>query len=380
MRSTSFTLVLSLLLLCGTAVAETDLTKRLVEGTDEKDRTGAAIELGVKDPDALALAIDKVLENPKPEDAEVFATAAVRTQVRHIRLLLVWAASNYENAVPLFLDKIDNDHPYESMRACEALGHLRATQTFDRLLGLCRGENELVGVAAARAIGRLGNSKAAKQIVQTVLDSDSGHVRINLTWSLQDILQSKRKAKAMFGRYVRKKGTIGFRAEETVALLEDEVAPPEKYKIKLEEIHSLFFPRGGVKSPRIDASKEHRDRIVKVLADMKVKAPNWHHLIALSLHKIVVSGQQWRMEFPQRAVNLKYADMVKWDRDELIEYYLIRYSSIVFSSLIGDPCEGRRGWREGMMDAWWYAMDHTMVAVDEDPVEFIKDAIAKRPW
>jgi len=358
-----------------------DLQKIFTAPGDLKARVDAGLGLAKRDPEALARSVDVIMKAGQEGDAQLLATVAVRTKVRHIRLLLAYGASKFKGQAGLaFLDKIDNDYPQETIRALECLGFLRDHSAYERIVGLLRNKNEMIAVQAARALARIGLAKDASALAQTALEVDNSHVRLHLTWAVQDMMRSKKKAQGAFGRYMGKRGTIGFRAKEAVAMLEDELTPVEPYKIKLQEVRKFFTPRGGVKVPPIKAPDEQKKLLLEGFEGLKRSSPAWYHFVCTSIKTIEVSGSLWLFEFKRGAINIRFADLIKWSRPELVEYYLVRYAGIMFLGRMGDPTEGHRGWEEGMLDAWIYAMDHTKIALEEDPAEFIKGRIQARPW
>jgi hypothetical protein len=358
-----------------------ELQKIFSSPGDMKARVAAGLDLAKRDPDALAKAVDAVVKAKQEGDAELLATVAVQTKLRHIRLLLTWGASKFKGqAGAAFLGRIDNDYPQETIRALECLGFLRDHQAYERIAGLLRNKNELIGIAAARALARIGLSKDVPALVKTALDVNNGHVRLHLTWAVQDMMGSKKKAQSAFGKYMGKRGTIGFRAKEAVALIDDELTPIQKYKIKLDQARKFFTPRGGTKIPPIKAPDEQKKQLIEGFEGLKRNSPAWYHYVCSSINMIEVSGAIWLFEFKRGAINCRFADLIKWNRPELVEYYLVRYAGIMFLGRMGDPTEGHRGWEEGMMDGWIYAMDYTKIALEEDPAAFLKERIRARPW
>jgi HEAT repeat protein len=348
---------------------------------DADARVKAGMDLAKRDPDALATAVDALMKAANPGDADILVMVAVQTKVRHIRLLLAWAASTFKDeATAAFLDKIDNDYPDRSIRAVECLGFIGDHVAYERIVGLLRNQNELIAIQAARALARIGQPKDASALATTTLEVDNGHVRLHLTWAVQDILKSKKKALGAFGKFMGKRGTIGFRAKEAVAMLEDELCPVEKYNVKFAEVRKFFTPRGGVKVPPIRAPEEQKAKLLEGFEGLKRNSPGWYHFVCTAIDSIEVSGSLELFDFNKHTVKVRFADLIKWDRSELVEYYLIRFAGIMFLGRMGDPKEGHRGWEEGMMDGWIYAMDHTKIAVIEDPVEFMKERIKARPW
>jgi len=363
------------------AVEIEELQKIFIGPGDMKARVDAGLQLARRDPDALAKAMDKVVKEGVEGDAGLLATVAVRTKQRHIRLLLTYGASKFKGqAGKAFLDKVDNDYPQETIRALESLGFLRDHAAYDRVAGLLRNKNELIAIQAARALARIGLSKDVPSLVKLALEVDNGHVRLHLTWAVQDMMRSKKKAGSAFGKYMGKRGTIGFRAKEAVAMIDDELTPVEKYKVKLDEARKFFNPRGGVKPPPIKAPDEQKKLLLAGFEGLKKNSPAWYHYVCTSIKMIEVSGSLDLFEFKRGLVKLRFADLIKWDRPELVEYYLVRYAGIMYLARMGDPTEGHRGWEEGMMDGWTYAMDFTKIAVEEDPVKFLKGRIRARPW
>jgi hypothetical protein len=382
---------LILLVLASVAIAkdppkrpDIDKAKETFLGEGASDnRARAGVDLAFWAPDTLAEALDELVEkDPQdPKDAEVIAKVAVQTKPRHVRLLLGYAASRFgEVGVEAMRDKIDNDHPHETVRAIGILGFMQAESAWQRLVDLLRHEDERIAVMAARALARIGSKRQAGDLVETALTIGSRHVRTHIGWAVQDMVGSQRTAVGMFNKYAGKPGAIGSNAKEIGFLIMDELAGPEKYKVKFETVRSFFTPKRGVHLPKIKASKEHRERIEKVLGEMKEKVPAYYHLICTALDTIEVSGGDWRFDHRRAAVNLRFADLIKWDRDELLEYYLVRYATIVFLARMGDPTVEHRGWEEGMIDAWWYAMDHTLIALPENLNDFIRQFLKQPPW
>ncbi|MCU0725859.1 MAG: HEAT repeat domain-containing protein [Planctomycetes bacterium] len=375
-------LILALSVSAATADELSELKQTFVSGTDAKDRLAAGMDLALKNPDAFAKAVDEVLKAKLPADAELFARIAVKLKVRHLRLLLVWAASQYgpEASLAAFLDRIDNDYPMESVRAIEGLGFLRNHGALSRLMDLLRSPNELIAVQAARAIGRVGSKGDAGLVLDAAIAVDNGHARVHLVWALQDLTGGKGTAQKMLAKYMGKQGTQGFRAKEAMAILEDGIAPPEDYKVKLETIRTFFGKKDSPKLPPIDGPKDETEKVKKALAELAKKSPAWYHLVCATLSQIKVSGAPDILDHKAGILHLRFLDVSKWDRSELFEYYIVRYATILFLGKMGDPLDKHRGWEEGMMEGWWYAMDHTQIALDEDLLKFIQEALKNAPW
>ena len=66
-------------------------------------------------------------------------------------------------------------------------------------------------------------------------------------------------------------------------------------------------------------------------------------------------------------------------RLDLVAYYLVRFTTILFLENLGEPFEGHRGWEEGIAAAWFYAMDHTKLALDENLVAFLEGVLTANP-
>jgi len=358
-----------------------DWAEKLISGEDEDTRIDAGVKLGWKDPDALALALDKVIKGKREGDAVVLATIAVRTRVIHVRYLLAWAASRFEGAGAAFREKIDNDHPMETMRAIECLGLLKDRESAETILIQLRNDDELVALQAARSLGRMPDKKLANRLVEQALSIDNKQVRIHIAWAVQDILKSQKGAMGAFAKYRKRKGTAGFRAKEGYGVLEDELAKPEAYKVKLAVIRKLFAKRGGTKTPPVDGSSESKERFEKVLEQMKKETPDYWHLASTALSGITISGNEKMFDFVAKKMNFRFRDLSGWgERDELYAYYLVRYATIVFlGGSMGEAQEGQRGWEKGIMEGYWYAMEYTKIAVDEDPVKFFASVVNMRP-
>lgn len=376
-------LVLALLAMPARGDELEDLRKTFLEGEDSGDRVSAGIKLALAAPDAFATAVEEAVERLKEGDERILATVAVKLKVRHLRLLLAWAADQWKDlAVPAFLARVDNDYPLETMRAIEAIGFVGAGDgaAMTRLYELLRNPDELIAVEAARAIARVGTKRDAAEVAKNTVEVDNSHVRVHLAWAVQDLVGGRSGALKMFARYAGRNDTIGYRGKEAMAIIDDDLAPPEKYKVKLETIRSFFNPRGGTKPPPVDAPKEEKERIEKALQEIYRKSPAWYHMICSSVKRIKVTGEPEFFDFPNSVLNLKFAELIKWDRSELIEYYLVRYACILFLARMGDPQTGHRGWEEGFIEDWLYAMEHTMIALDEDLRAYVKERLKASPW
>ena len=98
------------------------------------------------------------------------------------------------------------------------------------------------------------------------------------------------------------------------------------------------------------------------------------------MKKVQLRDVSWVIDHQLRTVNLRPSRISRWDRDELFNYYLIQYGSIMFLRLLGDPGEGHRGWEQGIMDGWRYAIDSKKIGVDKDPNKFFKGIVQDPPW
>jgi hypothetical protein len=358
-----------------------EVKKTFAEEGPFADRVKAGVALGFWEPDELAKILDEMVKEQKPRELEVLAKVAVQTKVRHVRLLLGYAISQYgEAGTQALRDRIDNDYPHETVRAIGLLGFLGDPSVWSRLLELIRSENERVGVMAARALARIGTKSQAAELIEVGLTVDNRHVRTHIAWAVQDLLGKKKAALTAFGKFQRQRGAMGARAKEMMAVLMDEISPPQKYKAELADVREFFTPKRGVRIPPLKAPKDHRERIQKVLEAMKERVPAYYHLICTTVDLVEVSSSDYRFDHKRGAINLRYADLIKWDRDELLEYYMVRYATIVCLAKMGDPTQGHRGWEEGMIDGWWYAMDHTLIALPEQLDEFVKQFLRAPPW
>lgn len=383
-------LLAGLLVGSGAARAEDDarsdaLAKTLVSGTDADERVAAGIKLAGTDPNAYAAALDDLVKEKREGDVKILASIGVKLKPATTRLYTVWAASRLDGAADAFAFKIDNDHPYESMRAIDALGYLGDPSVVDKLMFQLRSQKELIGVQAARALCRVATKKQAKDLVDAALDIDNEHVRQHICWTLKDVLKSSKAAGGMFARYQGDRGTVGFRAKEALSFLQDDETRPENYKEKLDTVKDFFGKRSGVKAPPVSGPEEYRVPVEKALADLEKEAPDWFHLVATAVKEITITGSEDLFDVNRQVINLRLRDLVNWKeedgtfRTQLASYYLIRYATIIFLSKMGDPSEGHRGWEEGLTAGWWYAMDYTKIAVDEELYEFLKGIINARP-
>ncbi len=340
----------------------------------------AAKRLAERHPDQLAWALDKLIKDRRTEVAGVLVDAAVATKLRHTRLLLAWAASELGEASELFLAKIDNDRPEESARAIEALAFVGDSSVVDRMLQIVRGQDEQVALQATRVLARLAGRSHAKDIVDATLAINNKHVREHMIWAVQDVLKSTGAAKKAFGRYARQESTPGYRAKDAIKLLDYADAPVEKYKVKFATIRKFFDPKNGVPEPQIVGSPEHVTRVRGIFEGLKKNYPGYYHLICSSVKKVQITDATWTIDHKQHTVNLRTCRLSRWNRDELFDYYLIQYGSIMFLKQLGDPGEGHRGWEQGVMDGWRYAIDGKKIAVDKDPNKYFKGVIQDPPW
>jgi len=46
---------------------------------------------------------------------------------------------------------------------------------------------------------------------------------------------------------------------------------------------------------------------------------------------------------------------------------------------MGEAQEKQLGWEKGVMEGYWYAMEYTKIAVDEDPMKYFLSIINQRP-
>ena len=360
----------------------------LKKDASDRVRVKAGVELGTKDPVVFASVLGTLRTEKREGDEKVLTKIAVMTQARQTRLLAVWAASVFGDlAVESFIDKIDNDHPKETIFACEALGFMKAGAAYDRLAELLRNQNDMIALAATRALSRCAPKAKAKDLAGLSLNVDSSIVRVHLVWAVQDIAGKKKTAMTAFSAYKSKKGSVGFRASEAVNILKDEMSPVQKYEEKLDTVKTVCVPKKGVKLPAIRGKADYTAPVKEALELMAKKAPDYYHLICVSIKVIEIKGEQWILKPKPKAVNLRLLDLVKWKdkktgkiRRDLIEYYLVRYATILFLKEMGDPWEGQRGWEEGMIEGWRYAWAHTQIAVSEDLTTFLKAAIRKKPW
>ncbi len=73
-----------------------DLQKIFTAPGDLKARVDAGLGLAKRDPEALARSVDVIMKAGQEGDAQLLATVAVRTKVRHIRLRLASGASKFK--------------------------------------------------------------------------------------------------------------------------------------------------------------------------------------------------------------------------------------------------------------------------------------------
>jgi hypothetical protein len=356
------------------------LKRTLVSEGDPDYRMRAALDLGMNYPDLLVAAVDEVISDKREGDAAVLAAASVKMKLRHLRLLLVWAVSELDGEAELFLDKIDADHPHETVRAIGALGFLGDDSAVDRLLEIIREPDEQPALQAARALARLGRKSDAKEMVDAALHVESAHVRLHLAWAVQDVLGSSDRAASAFARFARKPGAIGRRAKIMADLLKHDPIPVEKYKVKLAAVRQLFDHEGGAEPPEIRGLTSHTERLQAVFEEMKKRVPGYYHLLCTAVERIEVVREAELFNFRRQIISLNASRVERWDRNELFEYYLIQYATIMFLAQMGDPCEGHRGWEEGLMDGWRFALDDGRLGLPKDPNEFMRGVLEDPPW
>ena len=104
-------------------------------------------------------------------------------------------------------------------------------------------------------------------------------------------------------------------------------------------------------------------------------------MFCTAVQRIEVKKDAELFDFRRRTIALEASRVKRWaERDGLIEYYLVQYGTIMFLSVMGEPCKGHRGWEEGVMDGWRFALDDGRFGVSKDPDEFMRGVLADPPW
>lgn len=354
--------------------------KTFLESEDEEQRIEAGLDLCRRNPDRMAAALDTLIKDRRKGDVELLATIAVRTRARHTRLLLVWAVSELKGTHELFLDRIDYDYMVESMAAIEAIGFLGDPDPIPKLMEYTRGDDELLAVAAARALCRLCKKKHLNAFVKNLLEVDTMHVRLHLVWGVNDIVGKADKAAKVFDRYARGKGTISIRAKDSIDVLKYDPPPALAYKVKLETVRKYFGPKARTKRPKIAGSAEETKKLVAALDTMEKVLPADYHLLCTAVTEIRIAKADRIINPARRIVSLRPSMVAKWDRESLYHYYLVQYSTILFLGMMGEANEGHRGWEEGVMTGWRWAMDTGKLTVEKDPTKFLEQTLQNPPW
>jgi hypothetical protein len=356
----------------------------------EKSRWKAAQALEAIDPEMLGDALLELGEKRKaPANLSFLVEYTVRCEVRHLRLMSVFAAwgSSPEGAAAAYAAKFALEDDKEAARAVEAAGLVAGVQKdreiFETILDVARSGRVWPGIEAARAVNRTMDRRHARIVIEAALATPDNLVRKYLVWTILDFEGSERGAIRVFESLTRRPGKEGENAEECVAILKDKGAVPFAWKPDTLKEVAAWWKAGRPKGPKCEAAvgdKSQKERLEGWIAEMRTDAPGWEHYANSVLHRIVYRTAQSPQIFDlkKKALMLDSGEIVRAESPWQGAYILARDSGIAFAAQLGEPDAGRRAWEPSYFEL------HSFVKTTKRPagalVDWVKEVVEKKPW
>jgi len=362
-----------LLVLAAPAAGADDLR----EG-DLSARLDRAREMRLRDPAAYARALAGLDER---EDLPFLAALVPREPHRAFRLLAVDAASraDAEEAAGLFLEGArGTGAAIRRVRAAGAVGILGEPEHVEPLLELVRAAPELVAVAAADAVARLGRRKDAEAVLDAALDAANDHPALHAALAGADLLGSRRKAVSLLRRSAgegRKEAADGMarRMERAGEGRRDGKGSPALLRRALPRARDEI---------RVSALNPEMDRWVRAgIRWLGDESPADAWLLRLTFDRISAPGPgvETAADHGRRRLVLSAEDAAL--RPPRLGLLLHRQAVLALRRLVGEPHEGHRGHGAAIRDGYELAV-RARSARDPRPTreEHLAGELRLRPW
>jgi len=386
------------------------LRGEVLEGAFQLEtRLKSARALEKASPEVLGATLIDLAEGKKnPANLEFLVALAVEQETRLLRLLAVHAAwqSDPAQAASAFLAKADAEERVAA-RAVEAAGLIAAVQKdrsmIPRLLEIARGKEAdagagkekdekaertfvartVPGIEAARAVNRMMDKRALRDVLRCAVETPDNHVRKHLVWTVLDLEGDERGAKKLFEPLRARPGKAGKNAAECGEILADGEAKPFEWNpAALKEVPALWktgrpkdlVTEVGWKDP------EMKKKIEGWYLEMKKDSLSWHHFTSSILSRITLRTVKTFEIFDvkSRALLIDAAEIAQCETDWQGAYVLARGAGVALSTLLGEPPTGHRGWEPAYLDLYGF-MKASKRSVGS-PAEFLDESMGKRPW
>jgi len=396
MRPAAFLTALALLLPAAPppAAAAADPPEKLrdtvLEGAmQDETRLRAASSLSTKDPEMLGGALLELGEKRKdPRNLAFLAKYACSEEVRHLRVLAIWAAwqTAPEGALAPFVDRSAADDEKQAARAAEALGLLapvlKDRTAYARLFEVARGPKTFAGIEAARAVDRAMDRRNNRDLVDAICTAPDNHVRKHLVWALMD-LEKERGAKAILEPLRGRQGSAGKNAAEAVDILLDKQADDFEWRPQVLREVPDWWKAGRPKGAKTEIAIGDADTRAKVqgwVDELAKSAPAWGHLVGSVLHKIAIRASKAPEIFDvkKKALYIDAGEIAQAETPWQGAYILARDANIALCGILGEPATGHRGWEPAFVEVHsFYRTTKKSAGKIED---FVDERVAKKPW
>ena len=338
----------------------------VVEGADTKERVQNARTMAAEDPARLAAALISIADAKPKKDAaqtevDFLAAYLVGEHVRVLRLLALDSAVRIDSdlTAAALRPHVVPDDALVASNAAEALGYVGDKTDTESLASLARLPRLDVAPAAIRAIARIGDKKTATPVlVELALTHEIAEMGDEAAWALQDILKKPEAVAAKLRKGAGKDEVKKVRAASIAAVIEDELAEPHKWDRKsLEKLRKLVQDAPDEITVVADV-KQRKAKAEAAIAWLAENMPGHAYELRVAVKSVDFPLKPETNRFLDREdpavgipTGLKGVSYLK-QSERQIAYHVLRSAVVVLEARMGNPSRGRRGWHNGLHDAY----------------------------
>lgn len=353
-------------------------------------RLKAAASLSRANPEMLGEAIRELGEKRKdPRNVGFLAKYACAEEVRHLRVLAVWAAwqTAPEAVLTPFVEKTASDDEKQAARAADALGLLapvlKDRTPYARLLEMARGDRVFAAIDAARAVNRAMDPRNNRDLAEAICGAQDRHVIKHLVWAIMDLEKAK-GAERLLGAFRSRQGKPGENAQEAIDVLQDKQADDFEWRpLGLRDVPE-WWTKGRPKDRKVEiaiGNEEMKAQVQGFLDELAKTAPAWGHLVGSTIHKISLrpaSAPPEIFDAKKKVLYINASEISQCETPWQGAYILARDANIALCAILGEPSTGHRGWEPAYVEVHsFYKRTNRNPGKLE---EFVDAAVAKKPW
>lgn len=355
----------------------------------DENRLRAAAQLSQARPDMLGDALVALGEKEKDaRNLNFLAKYATQEEVRHLRVLAVWAAwqTSPEGVAAAFVERTTQEDEKVAARAVDAIGLVaplgKDRSCYARLFEIVREGTPVVAIEAVRAINRTMDRRHLRDVLDAICTVSDNHVRKHLVWMVLDT-EGERGAGKMLDSLKGRPGEAGKNGVEATEILKDKQSEAFAWNPQALKDVPDWWKKGRVAGGAVAVNigdPETREKVQGWIEELKTTAPAWESLVTSTLHRIALRVQKEPEIFDakKKVLLLDAGEIARCETPWQGAYVLSRDACIALSALLGEPSTGHRGWEPAYVDI--HSFYRTTKRSAGKLGDFVDAAIAKKPW